>query len=126
MGILLYLNLRMSKEDNPDLPDFDREGDLAVEEGKPKLKRPPMYKVVMLNDDYTPMDFVVEVLEMFFAMNREQATRIMLQVHTQGKAVCGVFTRDIAETKAAQVNQYARENQHPLLCEIEASGEDDD
>lgn len=126
MGILLYLNLRMSKENNPDLPDFDREGDLAIEEEKPKLKRPPMYKVVMLNDDYTPMDFVVEVLEMFFAMNREQATRIMLQVHTQGKAVCGVFTRDIAETKAAQVNQYARENQHPLLCEIEASGEDDD
>lgn len=80
----------------------------------------------MLNDDYTPMDFVVEVLEMFFAMGREQATRIMLQVHTQGKAVCGVFTRDIAETKAAQVNQYARQHQHPLLCEIEASGEDDE
>lgn len=126
MGILLYLKLRMSKDKDPELPDFDRDGDLAVEEEKPKLKRPPMYKVVMLNDDYTPMDFVVEVLQMFFAMDREQATRIMLQVHTQGKAVCGVFTRDIAETKAAQVNQYARENQHPLLCEIEASGEDDD
>lgn len=126
MGILLYLPLRMSKDQDPESPDFDRDGDLAVEEEKPKLKRPPMYKVVMLNDDYTPMDFVVEVLQMFFAMDREQATRIMLQVHTQGKAVCGVFTRDIAETKAAQVNQYARENQHPLLCEIEASGEDDD
>ncbi|MCW8193946.1 ATP-dependent Clp protease adapter ClpS [Proteobacteria bacterium 005FR1] len=126
MGILLYQQLRMSKDKDPEFPDFDREGDLAVEEEKPKLKRPPMYKVVMLNDDYTPMDFVVEVLQMFFAMDREQATRIMLQVHTQGKAVCGVFTRDIAETKAAQVNQYARENQHPLLCEIEKSGEDDD
>lgn len=126
MGILLYLNLRLSKNGNPDLPDFDRDGDLAVEEEKPQLKRPPMYKVVMLNDDYTPMEFVVEVLQMFFAMNREQATRIMLQVHTQGKAVCGVFSRDIAETKAAQVNQYARDNQHPLLCEIEASGEDDE
>ncbi|GGM23373.1 hypothetical protein GCM10009425_37770 [Pseudomonas asuensis] len=73
----------------------------------------------MFNDDYTPMEFVVEVLEKFFSMNREQATQIMLVVHTQGKAVCGVFTRDIAETKAMQVNQYARESQHPLLCEIE-------
>lgn len=126
MGNSLYFHPRLSREDEPDSPDFDQDGDLAVEEEKPQLKRPPMYKVVMLNDDYTPMDFVVEVLEMFFAMDREQATRIMLQVHTQGKAVCGVFTRDIAETKAAQVNQYARENQHPLLCEIEASGEDDD
>lgn len=126
MADLLYLELRLSKEDDPENPDFDGDGDLAVEEEKPQLKRPPMFKVVMLNDDYTPMDFVVEVLEMFFAMNREQATRIMLQVHTQGKAVCGVFTRDIAETKAAQVNQYARDNQHPLMCEIEASGEDDE
>ncbi|MEX1032577.1 MAG: ATP-dependent Clp protease adapter ClpS [Cellvibrionaceae bacterium] len=130
MGNLLYLKLRLGKDGEPDFPHFDEDrdgdGDLAVQEEKPQLKRPPMYKVVMLNDDYTPMDFVVEVLEMFFAMNREQATRIMLQVHTHGKAVCGVFTRDIAETKAAQVNQYARENQHPLLCEIEASGEGDD
>ncbi|MGQ9424550.1 ATP-dependent Clp protease adapter ClpS [Gilvimarinus sp. F26214L] len=126
MGNLHYNHLRSHKDGEPEHPDFDRDGDLAVEEEKPRLKRPPMYKVVMLNDDYTPMDFVVEVLEMFFAMDREQATRIMLQVHTQGKAVCGVFTRDIAETKAAQVNQYARDNQHPLLCEIEASGEDDE
>lgn len=126
MGILFSLNTKLSSD--PDRPghDHDGEGDLAVQEMKPRLKRPPMYKVVMLNDDYTPMDFVVEVLEMFFAMGREQATRIMLQVHTQGRAVCGVFTRDIAETKAAQVNQYARQHQHPLLCEIEASGEDDE
>ena len=76
----------------------------------------------MYNDDYTPMDFVVEVLERFFGLNREQATRIMLTVHTEGKAVCGVFTRDIAETKAEQVNEYARTCQHPLLCEIEKDG----
>ncbi len=104
---------------NPDNEHSD--GDLVVQEAKPKLKKPPMYKVVMLNDDYTPMEFVVEVLEMFFKMGREKATQTMLTVHTSGRAVCGVFTRDIAETKAAQVNQYARDNQHPLLCEIEVS-----
>ncbi len=96
-------------------------GDLALQESKPELKRPPLFKVVLINDDYTPMEFVVEVLETFFRMNREQATHVMLTVHTQGKGVCGIFTRDIAETKAAQVNQYAREHEHPLLCEIEAS-----
>jgi ATP-dependent Clp protease adaptor protein ClpS len=100
--------------------DDDREGGLAVQTEKPKLKRPPMYKVVMMNDDYTPMEFVVETLEIFFGMDREKATRVMLIVHTQGKATCGVYSRDVAETKAAQVNQYARDNEHPLLCEIEA------
>lgn len=95
--------------------------DLVVEKpAEPKLKTPSMYQVVMLNDDYTPMEFVVEVLETFFGFDREASTRIMLTVHTSGKAVCGVFTRDIAETKAAQVNQYSQENQHPLLCEVEA------
>lgn len=79
----------------------------------------------MLNDDYTPMDFVVETLELFFSMSREKATKVMILVHTQGKAVCGVYTRDIAETKAAQVNQYAEENEHPLLCEIEAVEDED-
>ena len=74
----------------------------------------------MLNDDYTPMEFVVEVLELFFNHDRESATRIMLSVHTSGSAVCGTYTRDIAETKALQVNQYSQENQHPLLCEIQA------
>jgi ATP-dependent Clp protease adaptor protein ClpS len=92
---------------------------LALEEAKPALQAPPMYKVIMHNDDYTPMDFVVEVLEVFFGLSREGATRIMLTVHTEGRAVCGLFTRDVAETKAMQVNQYARECQHPLLCEIE-------
>ncbi len=101
--------------------DQEGEGGQAVAEAKPEVKKPPLYKVVLLNDDYTPMEFVVEVLEMFFKMNREQATQVMLTVHTQGKGVCGIFTKDIAETKAAQVNQYARDHQHPLLCEIEAS-----
>jgi ATP-dependent Clp protease adaptor protein ClpS len=101
--------------------EHDSGSGLAVQESKPELKRPPLFKVILLNDDYTPMEFVVEVLETFFRMNREQATHVMLTVHTQGKGVCGIFTRDIAETKAAQVNQYARENEHPLLCEIEAS-----
>ena len=99
----------------------ESDGGLALQESKPALKRPPLFKVVLINDDYTPMEFVVEVLETFFRMNREQATHVMLTVHTQGKGVCGIFTRDIAETKAAQVNQYAREHEHPLLCEIEAS-----
>jgi len=104
--------------------DSDRQGDeggLAVAPAKPKLKRPPLYRVVLLNDDYTPMEFVVEVLEHFFSMNREKATQVMLAVHTQGKGVCGIYPRDIAETKAEQVNQAARDNGHPLLCEVEPS-----
>lgn len=78
-----------------------------------------MYKVILLNDDYTPMEFVVEVLESFFAMDRAKATRVMLHVHTRGVGVCGLFTREIAETKVVQVNDYARSNQHPLLCSME-------
>ncbi len=95
------------------------DGGLAVQEGRPKLKRPPMYKVMLLNDDYTPMDFVIQVLESFFQLDRERATQVMLHVHTKGVGVCGLFTRDIAETKVAQVNEYARKNQHPLLCTME-------
>ena len=98
----------------------DRDGGLLVENEKPKLKRPPMYKVVMLNDDYTPMEFVVEVLQMFFGMNREKATQVMLAVHRTGRATCGIYTRDVAETKSAQVNQYAQDNQHPLVSQTEA------
>lgn len=101
--------------------DTHHDSGVVIQESKPKLKPPPLYKVVLLNDDYTPMEFVVEVLEVFFGMNREKATQIMLTVHTQGKGVCGVFTRDIAETKVVQVNEYARENQHPLLAEIEVA-----
>jgi ATP-dependent Clp protease adaptor protein ClpS len=93
--------------------------DLVVEEAQPKLRKPPLYQVVLLNDDYTPMEFVVDVLERIFSLDRTRATRIMLQVHTQGKGVCGVFTFEIAETKVAQVMTYARQHQHPLLCTME-------
>lgn len=95
------------------------EGDLAVQESRPELAPPPRYKVVIMNDDYTPMDFVVEVLESFFNMNREKATRVMLVIHTEGQATVGVYSRDVAETKAAQVVDYAQHNQHPLLCRVE-------
>lgn len=106
---------------NPFDPDHleQHDDDLAVAPAKPALQPPPMYRVMMLNDDFTPMDFVVEVLETYFSMNREQSTQIMLAVHQQGEAVCGVYTRDIAETKAHQVSQYARDCNHPLLCEVE-------
>jgi len=95
------------------------DGDLVVERARPKLKRPPLYKVLLLNDDYTPMEFVVHVLEQFFSMNREKATQVMLHVHTRGMGVCGVFSKDVAETKVAQVNDHSRANQHPLLCTLE-------
>lgn len=84
-----------------------------------ELKVPRKYKVVLLNDDYTPMDFVVEVLKQFFHLSEELAIQVMLQVHVQGKGVCGIFTRDIAETKVALVNEYAQMNQHPLLSSME-------
>jgi len=90
-----------------------------TQEGKPALKRPPRYKVFLLNDDFTPMDFVVDVLERFFHMSREKATIVMFQVHSQGSGVCGVFTYDIAETKVALVNEYSQQNEHPLLCQME-------
>ncbi|MGD9859104.1 MAG: ATP-dependent Clp protease adapter ClpS [Marinobacterium sp.] len=110
----------MSSNHNADEEHHDDDGSLATAETKPQLKRPPMYRVVLMNDDYTPMDFVIEVLMIFFNMDQEKATQVMLAVHTQGKGVCGVYTRDVAETKATQVNQYARENKHPLLCEVES------
>jgi ATP-dependent Clp protease adaptor protein ClpS len=98
-----------------------QDGDLAVQESRPKLKEPPMYQVLLLNDDFTPMEFVVHVLEKFFRMNREKATRIMLHVHTQGRGLCGVFVKEIAETKVAQVNDYSRSHNHPLLCTMEVA-----
>ncbi|MEJ2138885.1 MAG: ATP-dependent Clp protease adapter ClpS [Gammaproteobacteria bacterium] len=101
----------------PELPDSQR--GLVVEEEEPKLKKPPLYQVVLLNDDYTPMDFVVEVLELIFGMDRQKATRIMLEVHTKGKGRCGVYTYEIAETKVAQVSSYAQQHQHPLMSTME-------
>ena len=110
----------MSDVDKKDLlarPDDDQ--GLGVEEARPKIKKPPLYQVVLLNDDYTPMEFVVEVLESFFGMDRQTATRVMLEVHTKGKGICGVFAYEIAETKVAQVSSFADQNQHPLLCTLE-------
>jgi ATP-dependent Clp protease adaptor protein ClpS len=92
---------------------------LAVAETRPKLKRPPLYKVLLLNDDYTPMEFVVTVLQQIFSKQREDAVRIMLHVHTKGMGVCGVFTRDVAETKVDQVMNFSQENKHPLQCTLE-------
>ncbi len=106
---------------NPNPANSDQDRDVAVEKSRPQLKRPRMYKVVLLNDDYTPMEFVVQILEHFFGMSREKATQVMLHVHTRGKGVCGVYTHDIAETKVAQVNEYSRNHQHPLLCTMEAA-----
>lgn len=91
----------------------------VVEEARPEVAEPPLFRVVLLNDDYTPMDFVVMVLKVFFGMDEERATQVMLHVHTRGKGVCGVYSRDIAETKVNQVNDFSQQNQHPLLCTME-------
>ena len=107
-------------ERNPETPGFD-DLDLAVKEAEPKVKRPPMYRVLLINDDYTPMEFVVKVLETVFGMERNKATRVMLEVHTRGKGICGVFSYEIAETKVAQVTSIAQQQQHPLLCTMEES-----
>ncbi|MFC6439993.1 ATP-dependent Clp protease adapter ClpS [Bowmanella sp. JS7-9] len=93
--------------------------DKQIELVRRKAEPPPMYKVMLNNDDYTPMDFVIEVLVRFFNMNNERATQLMLTVHYEGKAVCGVYSAEVAETKVMQVNQYARKHQHPLLCSME-------
>ena len=95
--------------------------DLTVEEARPKLKEPPLYRVVLINDDYTPMEFVVDILETIFGMERTRATQVMLEVHTKGKGICGVYNFEIAETKVAQVMTTARQHQHPLLCTMEES-----
>jgi ATP-dependent Clp protease adaptor protein ClpS len=92
---------------------------LVVEPAKPKLKKPPMYKVVMLNDDYTPMEFVIMILENLFRMDHEKAIQVMLNVHQKGKGVCGVFPHEVAQTKVAQVLEIARQNEHPLQCAME-------
>jgi ATP-dependent Clp protease adaptor protein ClpS len=109
-------------------PEMSDNGKRGGEEGpgtgvivkaKPKTKKPAMYKVLMLNDDYTPMEFVVHILERFFSKNRQEATRIMLHVHRRGVGICGVYTYEVAETKVTQVMDFARQHQHPLQCTLE-------
>ena len=104
--------------------DQDQGTSVAVATIEPKLKKPPLYRVVIINDDYTPMEFVVYVLQTFFGIDRDKATQIMLAIHTHGKGVCGIFTKEVAETKSAQVNNFARENEHPLISEIEPVDEE--
>ncbi|KYP97169.1 Clp protease ClpS [Sodalis-like endosymbiont of Proechinophthirus fluctus] len=91
----------------------------AEEQVKDTVQPPSMYKVILINDDYTPMEFVIDVLQKFFSYDVGRAMQLMLRVHYQGKAVCGIYTAEVAETKAVQVNRYARENEHPLLCTLE-------
>lgn len=114
----------------PEMSDQDDEQQhppgLAAAEAKPELKQPSLYRVLLMNDDYTPMEFVVELIEQFFYKSRESATQIMLKIHTEGKGICGIYTEDVAETKAAVVNQYSMDHQHPLLCEIEPCNDDEE
>ena len=107
------------KDGDGDGGDSGRPGTGTVTLTKPKTKKPSMYKVLMLNDDYTPMEFVVHVLERFFSKSREEATRIMLHVHQKGVGICGVYTYEVAETKVTQVMDLARKHQHPLQCTLE-------
>ena len=113
VGKMLKSQLRLQEDD----PNYD--GNLAVETAKPKLKPPAMYKVLMMNDDYTPMDFVVFVLQRFFSMDGEKANQVMLEVHQKGKGVCGIYPFDIAETKVAMVQQFVEQNEHPLMCDLQ-------
>ena len=99
--------------------EHQHERGLAVAEARPEVVRPPLYQVLLLNDDYTPMDFVVHILQSFFSLPYEQAHQVMLHVHTRGKGVCGLFTREVAETKVTLVNEFSRAHQHPLLCTME-------
>ena len=115
--VLNGLSMRLIKSQDEGSEQHDTGSSVILE--KPKLKKPPLYKVVLINDDYTPMDFVVDVLRSFFGMNAEKATQVMLKVHTEGKGVCGVFSKDVAESKATQVNEYSRECEQPLLCSVE-------
>ena len=108
-----------------DYPEPDYNDDLAIETAKPRMKRPPMYRVLLLNDDYTTMEFVIDVLTSIFHHSEEKAAQIMMHVHQKGAGVCGVFTREIAETKVEQVMQHAQQNKHPLQCTMEPDSDDD-
>lgn len=109
---------RMTHEHDP-THEHDVDAGVALAPARVQLQPPPLYRVLLLNDDYTPMNFVVEVLQLFFNMNRERATQVMLHVHTRGQGDCGVFTREVAETKVVHVNEFSRNHQHPLMCTME-------
>ena len=114
------VSLNSDNEDNDyNNKDFGNKLSEVVLEEKPKLKKPPLYKVIMLNDDYTPMEFVVEMLQVYFSKTQEQATEIMLHIHQRGLGICGLYTYEIAESKATQVLEKARKNQHPLQIKLE-------
>jgi ATP-dependent Clp protease adaptor protein ClpS len=113
----LFVEPRMSNRQNP--PDDDDTGTGVATKTVPKTKRPNLYRVMLLNDDYTPMEFVVHVLEEFFQKGRDEATQIMLHVHQHGAGECGVYTYEVAETKVTQVMDFARKHQHPLQCVME-------
>lgn len=120
MEQMTFCSVRMMANDHS---THDDGGDVAVLTAKPKLKRPPLYAVVLLNDDFTPMDFVVNILQEYFALDAERATEVMLAVHYRGKGIAGIYAKDIAETKANQVVQHARAEGHPLQCIVELNGE---
>ena len=115
--------MKLSDENNNDLNNDLDKGVLL--EAKPKVKKPSMYNVLLLNDDYTPMEFVIYVLQTFFSYDKEKATQIMLAVHTKGKGVCGIYTKEVAETKSNQINNFAKQNEHPLVSDIEPIDEED-
>jgi ATP-dependent Clp protease adaptor protein ClpS len=110
---------------NKDQEDNNRDTSSVATLEKPKVKKPPLYRVILLNDDYTPMEFVVYVLQIFFGFDGDKAQQIMLAVHTHGKGVCGIFTKEIAETKSSQINDFAQQNEHPLISEIEPVDDED-
>ncbi|MGB1077252.1 MAG: ATP-dependent Clp protease adapter ClpS [Bdellovibrionales bacterium] len=105
--------------EGPDDGSFGEEEDNILVKTRPKTKKPDLYKVLLLNDDYTPMEFVIHILERFFSKNKQEATDIMMHVHRRGVGICGIFTYEIAETKVAQVMDYARANEQPLQCIME-------
>ena len=105
--------------------DYESNSFSLVELEEPKLKKPSLYRVILLNDDYTPMEFVIYVLQTFFNYDKEKATQIMLAVHTKGKGVCGIYTKEVAETKSNQINNFAKQNEHPLVSDIEPIDEED-
>ena len=114
------------EHEDPFHDDGDHGTGVALETAKPRLKRPPLYRVILLNDDYTTMEFVVRVLQLIFHHDEERAAQIMLHVHQKGAGICGVFTREIAETKVEQVIEFAKQNQHPLQCTMEPDTDEND